>query len=102
MSAAVNKVLEMKGGIVVYDEGRLSYELALPFAGIMSDASLQEIALKERDLKTLLTSKGYPYHDPLYTLVFLPNDFLPEVRINFRGIVDIKQNQVLWPRRDLL
>jgi adenine deaminase len=102
MRDAVNKVLEMKGGIVVYDGGRLCYELALPFAGIMSDASLQEIALKERDLKSLLTSKGYPYHDPLYTLVFLPNDFLPEVRINYRGIVDIKQNQVLWPRRDLL
>ena len=43
--------------------------------------------------------RGYPYHDPLYTFIFLPNDFLPEVRINFRGVVDIKRDEVLWPVR---
>jgi adenine deaminase len=67
----------------------------------MSERSLREIAEKEKEFKTLLAAKGYPFHDPLYTLVFLPNDFLPEVRINYRGIVDIKTNKTLWPRRDL-
>jgi adenine deaminase len=101
MSAAANRVLEMKGGIVIYDEGRLCYELRLPIGGIMSEASLQEITVKEKEFKSLLAAKGYPYHDPLYTLVFLPNDFLPDVRINYLGIIDIKKNEVLWPRRDL-
>jgi adenine deaminase len=102
MSAAVNRVLEIKGGIVVFDKGRLCYEWPLPIGGIMSEASLHEIAEKEKDLKRLLEAKGYPYHDPLYSLVFLPNDFLPEVRINYLGIVDIKKNEILWPRRDLV
>jgi adenine deaminase len=102
MGAAVNRVLEMKGGIVVYDKGRLCYELPLPLGGIMSERSLLEIAEKEKEFKLLLAAKGYPYHDPLYSLVFLPNDFLPEVRINYLGIVDIKKNQILWPRRDLV
>jgi adenine deaminase len=102
MSAAVNRVLEMKGGIVVYDKGRPCYELPLPVGGIMSEASLQEIAEKEKEFKVLLSARGYPYHDPLYTLCFLPNDFLPEVRINYLGIVDIKKNEVLWARRDLV
>jgi adenine deaminase len=102
MSAAVNRVLEMKGGIVVYGDGRLCYELLLPIGGIMSKRSLTEVADKEKELKLLLTAKGYPHHDPLYTLCFLPNDFLPEVRINYLGIVDIKKNQILWPRTDLL
>ena len=102
MSAAVNRVLEMKGGIVVFDKGRLCYELPLPIGGIMTEKSLMEIAEKEKELKLLLAAKGYPYHDPLYTLVFLPNDFLPEVRINYLGIVDIKKNQILRPRRDLI
>jgi adenine deaminase len=101
MAAAVNRVLEMKGGIVVFDKGRLCYELPLSIGGIMSERSLREIAEKEKEFKTLLAAKGYPFHDPLYTLVFLPNDFLPEVRINYRGIVDIKTNKTLWPRRDL-
>jgi adenine deaminase len=102
MSAAANRVLETKGGIVVFEKGRLCYELPLPIGGIMSDCSLQEIAEKEEAFQLLLAGKGYPYHDPLYTLVFLPNDFLPEVRINYRGIVDIKKNDILWPRRDLV
>jgi adenine deaminase len=101
MSAAVNRVLGMKGGIAVFDKGRLSYELPLPIGGVMSEASLQEISEKEKEFKLLLAAKGYPYHDPLYTLVFLPNDFLPEIRINYLGIVDIKRNEILWPRRDL-
>jgi len=101
MNAAVNRVLEMKGGIAVFDKGRICYDLPLPIGGIMSDASIQEIAEKEKKLKALLAEKGYRYHDPFYTLCFLPNDFLPDVRVTYLGILDIKRNEVLWPRRDL-
>ncbi|MDD3846793.1 MAG: adenine deaminase C-terminal domain-containing protein [Syntrophorhabdaceae bacterium] len=101
MSAAVNRVLEIKGGIVIFDKGRLCYELALPIGGVMSEKDLPELAKKEREFQSILFSRGYPHHDPMYTLVFLPNDFLPEVRVNYRGIIDVKNNKVLWPRRDL-
>ena len=57
---------------------------------------------KERELTQFLSKRGHPFHDPLYTFGFLPNDFLPEVRINYRGVVDIRKNKVLWPRRDLV
>ena len=102
MKAAVNRVLEMQGGIVLLDKGRITYELPLPVGGIMSDASIQEIADKEKMLKLLLAEKGHPHHDPFYTLCFLPNDFLPDIRVNYAGIVDIKGNKVLWARKDLL
>lgn len=39
---------------------------------------------------------------PLYTFTFLPNDFLPDVRINYDGIIDIKGKKTLWGRRDLV
>ena len=67
----------------------------------MSEKSLKEVAEKEEALKEFLSSRGYPFHDPLYTLIFLPNDFLPEVRINRKGVVDIKKNEILWPARML-
>ncbi|MBN2123561.1 MAG: adenine deaminase [Deltaproteobacteria bacterium] len=101
MSAAVNRVLALKGGIVAVEEGGIAYELPLPLGGMMSDESMDTLAEKERELKEFLSRRGYPFHDPLYTLVFLPNDFLPEVRINYRGVVDIKRGEVLWERRDL-
>ncbi|OPY02085.1 MAG: putative adenine deaminase YerA [Syntrophorhabdus sp. PtaB.Bin047] len=102
MSAAVNRILDMKGGIVIFDGDGPCFELALPIGGVMSEKALPELAGKERELQSILFSKGYPYHDPMYTLVFLPNDFLPEVRVNYRGILDVKNNRVLWPRTDLI
>ena len=101
MSVAVNRALEMKGGIVAVEKGRIAYEFPLPVGGIMSDKPMEEIARKGHSFLKFLTERGYPFHDPFYTLVFLPNDFLPEVRTNYQGVVDIKNNKVLWPRRDL-
>jgi adenine deaminase len=101
MSAAVNRVLEIGGGIVAVEQGGIAYELPLPLGGMMSDAPMEQVAKKDREFREFLSKRGYPFHDPLYTLIFLPNDFLPEVRINYRGLVNIRKNRVLRPRRDL-
>jgi adenine deaminase len=101
MCAAVERVLEMGGGIAAVEEGRVAYEFPLPLGGMMSERPMHELAGKERELKTFLVDRGYPFHDPLYTFIFLPNDFLPEVRINRRGVLDIKKNETLWPARRL-
>ncbi len=102
MSAAVNRVLDMKGGIVAMEDGRIAYEFPLPLGGVMSDLPMSRLARKDRELREFLSKRGYPFHDPLYTFIFLPNDFLPDGRINYRGVVDIRNNRVLWPRRDLV
>ncbi|MBW1703370.1 MAG: hypothetical protein JRJ50_14895 [Deltaproteobacteria bacterium] len=101
MSAAVNRVLEINGGIVAIEDGRVAYEFPLPLGGVMSDLSIRHLAHKDMELREFLSKRGYPYHDPLYTFIFLPNDFLPDARINYRGIVDIRNDEVLWERRDL-
>ena len=48
----------------------------------MSDLPMTGLAQKDRELREFLSKRGYPYDDPLYTFIFLPNDFLPDVRIN--------------------
>lgn len=101
MALAVNRVMEMGGGIVVVEDGQPLFELPLPLGGIMSERPLRELAERENALLGLLRSRGYPFHDPLYTLVFLPNDFLPALRIHRGGVVDIRSGEVLRPRQDL-
>jgi adenine deaminase len=101
MTSAVNRVVRMGGGIAAIEGGNVIFEFPLPIGGMMSEEPLKELAAKETALKELLSSRGYPFHDPLYTFIFLPNDFLPEVRINRKGVVDIKKNEVLWPARRL-
>jgi adenine deaminase len=101
MSAAVNRVLEINGGIVATEDGKIAYEFPLPLGGLMSDLYIRDLARKDKELREFLSKRGYPYDDPLYTFIFLPNDFLPDARINYRGIVDIRNDEVLWERRNL-
>jgi adenine deaminase len=101
MASAVNRVLRMGGGIAAIEKGKVVFEFPLPIGGMMSERPLEDVGRKEAALKEFLSGRGYPFHDPLYTFIFLPNDFLPEVRINFKGVVDIKRDQVLWPARRL-
>jgi adenine deaminase len=101
MASALNRVLEMGGGIAAVENGRVAFELPLPIGGMMSERPMKELAEKESALRQFLFLRGYPFHDPLYTFIFLPNDFLPEIRINRRGVVDIKRDKVLWPSRRL-
>lgn len=97
MAQAVNRLLDIRGGIVVVEGGRVIYELALPLGGIMAAAPLPALAARERELLDLLTARGYAHHDPLFTLLFLTADFLPEVRLTARGVWDVRRRRVLAP-----
>ena len=99
MAAAVNRVLDVHGGAVLVDKGVVVSELATPIGGIMLPASLVEAARVERALHVALSERGYPYHDPMYTLYFLTADFLPAVRLTALGVWDVKRRRVLLPSR---
>jgi adenine deaminase len=101
MALAVNRLLALKGGIVLVDSDRVRFELPLPVGGLMSTRPLTELAGAERELKALLAERGYPFHDPIYTLIFLVADFLPAVRLTARGVWDVRRNRVLRPWRRL-
>jgi adenine deaminase len=99
MARAVNRLLDLHGGIVLVDGERVVWELALPLGGIMTAGPLEEVAGREDELRRLLAERGYPHHEPLYTLFFLAADFLPVVRLSPRGVWDVKRSQILLPAR---
>ncbi|MGH7309384.1 MAG: adenine deaminase C-terminal domain-containing protein, partial [Candidatus Rokuibacteriota bacterium] len=99
MAAAVNRVLDLHGGIVIVDSDRVAHELPLPVGGVMMRGSLVQVAAGEDALRAALMTRGYPHHEPLFTLFFLSADFLPAVRLTPRGVWDVKQSRVLLPSR---
>ena len=99
MARAVNRLLEVRGGVVLVDEDRVSFELPMPLGGVMTRLSLHDAATLEDGLRAALVARGYPHHEPLFTLFFLAADFLPFVRLSPRGVWDVKQGRVLLPRR---
>jgi adenine deaminase len=101
MARAARRVLELGGGIVAVEDGRTVLELPLPIGGIMAPDRLPVIAERASALYAFLRARGYPHTDPHYTLLFLPLDSLPDVRITYRGIWDVRRNKVIVPRQDL-
>src|SRR6185295_5163772 len=99
MARAVNRLLDLRGGIVLMDGERVAFELPLPLGGVMTRRPLLEAAALEDGLRAALVARGYPHHEPLFTLFFLAADFLPFVRLSPRGVWDVKQGRVLLPRR---
>ncbi len=65
----------------------------------MARGSLAEAAAAERGLREALVVRGYPHHDPLFTLFFLAADFLPSIRLTPRGVWDVKAARLLLPAR---
>jgi adenine deaminase len=99
MARAVNRLLDRRGGIVVVDGEAPAYELPLPIGGLMTRGALEEAARWEDGLREALVARGYPHHEPLFTLLFLSADFLPAVRLTPRGVWDVKRGRVLLPSR---
>jgi adenine deaminase len=99
IARAVNRVLDIRGGIVLTERGEPVFELPLPLGGLMSRAPLETVATLEEELRAQLTARGYPFHDPLFTLFFLAADFLPFVRLSPRGVWDVRGGRVLLPAR---
>lgn len=101
MARAARRVLEIGGGIVVVERGETLLEIPLPIGGIMAARPLRTIADEARGLYAFLRARGYPHADPHYTLLFLPLDSLPDVRITYDGIWDVRRGKALVPRQDL-
>jgi adenine deaminase len=99
MARAVNRLLELRGGIVVVGRGDIALEIPLPIGGIMTSRPLEEAADLEEHLRAALVDRGHGFHDPLFTLFFLAADFLPAVRLSPRGVWDVKRGRVLLPSR---
>ena len=99
MARAVNRLLELHGGVVIVDGDEVAWELPLPLGGIMTRMELPEAAAQEEALHARLRERGYPFHDPFFTMLFLSADFLPAVRLSPRGVWDVKAGRVLLPAR---
>ena len=96
MAAAVNRLVELKGGIVVYDKGEVQAEVPLAIAGIMSDEPLVEVNRKLEDAKEKAFALGVNREiDPFMTLSFMALPVIPTLRITTRGVIDVVSQQYI-------
>ena len=89
MAVAVNRLIEMGGGFVVVDEGKVLAELALPIAGLMSDLSFEAVREALIPLRAAAKSLGTVLPEPFLQVAFLPLPVIPHLKLSDRGLVDV-------------
>jgi adenine deaminase len=95
MAAAVNRICELQGGVVVCENEGILAELPLPIFGIMSDQPIETIAAKLQEIKKVISQLGVPFPDPVLTLVTLTGAAIPYLRICDEGLVNLKNGKTL-------
>jgi adenine deaminase len=88
MALAASRVRELGGGMALVSNRSIDWEAALPLAGHMAPGSFGEALSIARELKERLRRAGYPFSDPLYSLLFFTADFLPGPRLTWSGVLD--------------
>lgn len=100
MLLCVRRLAEIGGGVVVADGGQIKGELALPVAGLMSDAPLAAVHEELIGMETVLHRNGVTWEAPFMCLSFLALSVIPELKITDRGLVDVNRFEVVPLRVD--
>ncbi|ASJ57131.1 adenosine deaminase [Brevibacillus formosus] len=97
MAQALERIREIKGGVVLIDEGKIICECPLPLAGKFASVPMEEVISMGENLVNQLRSKGHIHLDPIYSILFFTATHLPYARLTATGIVDVKSGQIVVP-----
>ena len=95
MLSAVERVVELGGGIVAIDGGRVAAECPLPVAGLFSVAPLDEVIAQSRACNDAATALGWTGGTPFLTMSFLALSVIPALKITDRGLVDVERFELV-------
>lgn len=99
MALAVNRVVELGGGIAISNRGRILSDMRLPVGGLITDElNGHEVSTKIAELERIVKEDlGCKVHAPFMHLSFLSLSTSPEWKITDKGLVDVNNFEILSP-----
>lgn len=93
MELAVNKLVEIGGGMVIASEGTILDLLAHEIAGLMTDRPGEEVAHKISEMDRLAREelKINDYADPFMSLCFMALPVIPALKITDSGLFGVEK-----------
>src|SRR5436853_6447537 len=88
ITAAIEALVEMRGGQVAIVDGKTIASLPLPIAGLVSDQPLEAVIAKIAELNAAAAKLGSTLEAPFMTLSFLSLSPIPELKLTDQGLVD--------------
>jgi adenine deaminase len=89
MLAAINAVVEMRGGLAAVDGGEVRGRLPLPVAGILSDKPLTTVTDAYEAIEDLARQFGSTVPSPFGLLSFMALSVIPEARVTDQGFITL-------------
>lgn len=97
MTLAVNRVIELGGGIAISNGGRILSDMRLPVGGLITDElNGHEVSKKIAELERIVREDlGCKVHAPFMHLSFLSLSTSPSWKITDKGLVDVNNFKIL-------
>ncbi|WP_137136152.1 adenine deaminase [Rhizobium sp. FKY42] len=89
MALAANRLGEIRGGFVVVEDGKVTGEIALPVAGLMSLEPYETVRDILHELRKAAYALGTTLTEPFLQVAFLPLPVIPHLKISDKGMVDV-------------
>ncbi|MCQ2067275.1 MAG: adenine deaminase [Bacteroidaceae bacterium] len=87
----INRLTELRGGIVISDGNGGISELPLPVAGLMSPLDGREVARRFSHLLSQAASQGCPFSAAFMTLSFMCLPVIPDLKLTDKGLFDVRK-----------
>lgn len=95
MQHAAQIVIDMGGGLAIVDGDRVYGTLALPVAGLMTDAPMDEVRQRYDALVAAAQSLGSTMPDPFMSMSFMGLEVIPSLKLTDLGLVDVEAFQLV-------
>ncbi len=99
MTLAVNRVIELGGGIAIANKGRILSDMRLAVGGLITDElDGHEVSSKIAELERMVKEDlGCKIHAPFMHLSFLALSTSPTWKITDKGLIDVNNFKILPP-----
>lgn len=95
MKAAINRVIEMQGGMAVADRGKIQAELPLNVGGILSDRPAKEVGAGLALVRQAMINLGYRHYNPIMSFCTLTLPASPALKLTDKGLIDVKACKIV-------
>lgn len=89
MALAVNHLIKMNGGFAVADGGKITAELPLPLAGLMSLEPFETVSKSLEHLRDSAKALGCTLPEPFLQVAFLALPVIPHLKMTDYGLFDV-------------
>lgn len=96
MESGVNRVIDIKGGIVIVSGGSVIEEISLPAAGLMTFEDPKIVIEKLKKMNNIIKKfEDGSGIDAFLTLSFMSLPVIPEIKITARGLYDFNEGRFI-------